>query len=294
MKAKDIFTALLVITIWGISFPIVKLGLEEIPPILFIALRFLVVAIPAVFFVPFPKTSIWNVLAVGILIGIIKFGLLFIAMQDNANAGTASLILQAQVFFTILLSYFLFKEGIKAVQGIGIMLAIVGFLLFFASAEGNITSLGLILILGAALAWAFSNIVMKRMQGVNLLHFMVWVSIVPPLPLLIASAALETSHPIAIVRQLSPGGWFAIAYMGYLSTLVAYALWGYLLNAYKAATITPFALLIPVVGIFTATIFLKETLTNMEIIGAGFVMAGLVLCNMGAQFMRLWQNWRRN
>ena len=288
MKAKDIFAALLVITIWGVSFPIVKLGLEEIPPILFIALRFIIVAIPAVFFVPFPKTSIWNVIAVGVLIGVIKFGLLFIAMQDNANAGTTSLILQAQVFFTILLSYFLFKEGIKVAQGIGIMLAITGFLLFFISAEGHITSLGLILILGAALAWAFSNVVMKRMQGVNLLHFMVWVSIVPPLPLLIISAALETSHPITLVRGLSPGGWFAIAYMGYLSTLVAYALWGRLLNEYKAATITPFALLIPVVGIFTATIFLKETLTTMEIIGTGFVMIGLILCNMAAQLMRIW------
>jgi len=293
MKAKDIFVALLVITIWGISFPIVKLGLEEIPPILFIALRFLIVAIPAVFFVPFPKTSIWNVIAVGVLIGIIKFGLLFIAMQDNANAGTASLILQAQVFFTILLSYILFKEGIKGAQSVGIMLAIAGFLLFFTSAEGNITTLGLILILGAALAWAFANVVMKRMKGVNLLHFMVWVSLVPPLPLLIISAAFETSHPITIVRELSPGGWFAIAYMGYLSTLIAYALWGYLLNEYNAATITPFALLIPVVGIFTATIFLKETLTNMEIIGAGFVMVGLVLCNMGAQLMRIWKNWHR-
>ena len=288
MKTKDILAALLVITIWGISFPVVKLGLEEIPPILFIALRFIIVAIPAVFFVPFPKTSIWNVIAVGVLIGIIKFGLLFIAMQDNANAGTASLILQAQVFFTILLSYILFKEGIKGAQGIGIMLAIAGFLLFFASAEGNITSLGLILILGASLAWAFANVVMKHMRGVNLLHFMVWVSLVPPLPLLIISVVLETSHPIAIMRQLSPGGWFAIAYMGYLSTLIAYALWGYLLNEYKAATITPFALLIPVVGIFTATIFLQETLTNMEIIGAVFVMIGLVLCNMSAQLMRIW------
>ncbi len=294
MKAKDIFLALMVITIWGVSFPIVKLGLKEIPPILFIALRFIIVAIPAIFFVPFPKTSVRNVIAVGVLIGIIKFGLLFIAMQYNANAGTASLILQAQVFFTILLSYVLFKEGIQVVQGMGIMLAIVGFLLFFASVEGNITSLGLILILGAALAWAFSNVVMKRMPGVNLLHFMVWVSIVPPLPLLIISAIVETSHPIAVVQQLSLGGWFAIAYMGYLSTLVAYALWGHLLNAYKAATITPFALLIPVVGIFTATIFLKETLTGMEIIGAGFVMIGLVLCNMGTQFMRLWQSLHRN
>ena len=150
MNSKNIFLALLVALIWGINFPIIKLGLEELPPILFSALRFTIVAIPAVFFIPFPKTSVWNVLGVGVILGIFKFALLFFAMNADASAGLASLILQAQVFFTIFLSVIIFKEHISKNQLLGIFISSLGFSIFFLNAEGNITVLGLCLILLAA------------------------------------------------------------------------------------------------------------------------------------------------
>ena len=277
-------------TIWGISFSVVKIGLAELPPILFIALRFLIVAIPAVFIVPFPKTSIWNVVSVGILLGIIKFGLLFIAMRSDANAGVSSLILQAQVLFTIALSYVFFQEKPKVNQVFGITIAATGFLFFLTAAGENITYLGLILILLAALAWALSNLIMKKFHDVNLFNFIVWVSLVPPLPLLFISYVTETHEPISLMTNLAPSAWFAIFYMGYLSTLVAYAIWGRLLKKYPAATVTPFALLIPVIGIMTSSIWLKETLSFLESIGAIIVMIGLILCVFGDSWISAARN----
>ncbi|MEI8631341.1 EamA family transporter [Vibrio sp. PP-XX7] len=110
MGIKSISLALIVVFIWGFNFAVIKFGLEEIPPILFSALRFLIVAIPAVFFVPFPKTSLWNVLGVGLFLGVLKFSFLFIAMKSDASAGISSLLLQVQVIFTIILSIFFFRE----------------------------------------------------------------------------------------------------------------------------------------------------------------------------------------
>ena len=165
MNIKDIGWVLLVIVIWGANFTVIKIGLEEIPPVLFSALRFAIVAIPAVFFIPFPKTSIWNVLGVGIFLGVIKFSLLFISMDVGVSAGLASLLLQAQVVFTIVLSVILFKEEIKKNQLAGIIIAVFGFCLFFFSREGNLTLLGLVLILFAALFWAISNLIMKKMKN---------------------------------------------------------------------------------------------------------------------------------
>ncbi|GJL93671.1 MAG: O-acetylserine/cysteine exporter [Hyphococcus sp.] len=289
MPAKDILLAFITVTIWGVSFSIVKVGLEELPPILFIAMRFLIVALPAIFFVPFPNTSIWNVVAVGILIGVIKFGMLFMAMRADASAGLASLILQAQIFFTIALSVFFLKETITPLQASAIAISIAGFLFFFIAAGAAITHIGLALILAAALAWAISNIIMKRMKDVALFRFMVWVSIVPLAPLFTISYFIETQNPIVLLMDLSPKAWFSIAYMGYLSTLAAYALWGGLLNRYTAAQITPFALLIPITGIFTANAFLDETLTQLEIAGALLVMLGLSLCIAGQQIIKALQ-----
>ncbi|MEI8595796.1 EamA family transporter [Photobacterium sp. Hal280] len=283
MKSKDMVLALLVVVIWGVNFSVIKIGLETLPPILFSALRFAVVAVPAVFFIPFPKTSVWNVLGVGVFLGVLKFGLLFIAMKADASAGLSSLILQAQVFFTIGLSVLLYQEKVSRYQALGIFVAVAGFGLFFLDADGNITAMGLMMILAAAFCWAIANSIMKRMQGVNLLHFMVWVSLVPPMPLLLISYFTETAQPLDVLFAATSDTWLALLYVSYISTLLAFALWGYLLKSYPAATVTPFALLIPVVGMFTSTLVLNERMTETELAGAGLIFAGLTCCILGGR-----------
>lgn len=284
MNIKDIFLVLIVVVIWGVNFTVIKIGLEELPPVLFSAMRFAIVAIPAVFFVPFPKTSIWNVVGVGIFLGVIKFSLLFISMDVGLTAGLASLLLQAQVVLTVLLSILLFKEKLKKNQFFGIIISIAGFSLFFFSREGNLTILGLVLILFAAFFWALSNLIMKRMKDVDLFHFMVWISLIPPLPLAILSYVMETQSPISLLLDASLQFWLVVAYTGFISTLLAFAIWGKLLKTYAAATVTPFALLIPVVGMITSSIVLNESLVQIELFGSVLVMIGLIVCVLGDRF----------
>lgn len=150
MNIKSTFLALIVVFIWGVNFSIIKFGLEELPPILFSSLRFFIVAVPAVFFIPFPKTSVWNVLGVGIFLGVLKFSFLFFAMRSDASAGISSLLLQAQVILTIILSMFILKEKISITQFIGMFIAFVGFSFFFFTVNTNVTTLGIILLLSAA------------------------------------------------------------------------------------------------------------------------------------------------
>lgn len=132
--------------------------------------------------------------------------------------------------------------------------------------------------LGAAVAWAGANIVMKRMVDVNLLGVMVWASLIPPAPLFILSYFLETSDPITVIANASLKAWASAAYMGYLSTLAAYALWGGLLIRNSAARAAPFALLIPIIGIAIASTTLGEQLRGQEILGTTAILAGLAMC----------------
>ncbi len=286
MNAKDTFLALLVVLIWGVNFSIIKIGLEELPPILFSALRFALVALPAVFFIPFPKTSVWNVIGVGLFLGVFKFGCLFIAMESDASAGLSSLLLQAQVFFTIGLSIVFYQEHITKNQFVGVLVASLGFSLFFLNAGQNITILGLSLILLAAFFWSISNIIMKQIKNVNLLHFMVWVCLIPPLPLMLLSYFTETQDPLAVILSTTADTWIALVYVSFISTLVAFALWGKLLKNYSAIKVTPFALLIPVVGIITSSIILSESLNLVEYIGAALIMLGLIFCVLGENIIK--------
>jgi len=290
VNIKDIFLVLFVVVIWGVNFTVIKLGLEELPPILFSAMRFAIVAIPAVFFVPFPKTSFLNVLGVGIFLGVIKFSLLFISMDVGVSAGLASLLLQAQVIFTIVLSILIFKESIEKSQFVGIIISIFGFSLFFFTSETNLTVLGLVLILLSSLFWSFSNLIMKKMQGVDLLHFMVWISLIPPIPLATLSYFIETKEPLTLMLEGSLQLWFVIAYTGFISTMVAFAIWGKLLKTYAASTVTPFALLIPVVGILTSSLILSESLGIIEIIGSSLVFMGLIICVLGEKIITAFEN----
>ncbi|AXQ97114.1 EamA family transporter [Pseudoalteromonas piscicida] len=289
MNVKSISLALMVVIIWGLNFSVIKFGLAELPPILFSGLRFLVVAIPAVFFIPFPNTSVWNVLGVGLFLGVLKFSLLFIAMESNASAGIASLLLQAQVIFTILLSVLLLKETMNRFQVVGISIATFGFSLFFINSSSSTTILGAVLILFAALFWSFSNLIMKRLQDVNLLHFIVWVSLVPPLPLFTLSYFIETDSPLTLLLNTTTQSWLSIAYVSYISTLIAFAIWGWLLKNHKAAAVTPFALLIPIVGIVGSALLLNEQLMLMEAIGGGFILCGLTISVTGARISKIFR-----
>ncbi len=277
--------ALAVVTIWGVNFSVVKVGLQDYPPILFSGVRFLLVAIPAVFFVPFPKTSVWNVVAVGVFLGIFKFSLLFFAMRADISAGLASLVLQVQVFFTIGLSIVFFKEYISQIQIAGICIALVGFMVFFGYAGSNVTVNGLVMVIGAAIFWALSNVIMKKMAGVNLLHFFVWLSVIPPIPLFVLSYFFETNDPLSRITETTFTSWVAALYVSYMSTLLAFALWGYLLRAYSAAMVTPFALLIPVVGMVTSWFLLGETISPYEMAGAACILTGLVWCVLGNKIL---------
>lgn len=278
MKPGDIFLALIVVLIWGANFSVVKIGLAELPPIFFSALRFSIIAIPGVFLFSFPKTSVINVVGVGLFLGVCKFGLLFVAMYADASAGMASLLLQSQVFFTILLSVVFFKERVSLVQGIGILIAAAGFFVIAIDLSGSTTELGLTLLLFAGLSWGVSNLFMKRTKNVDLLGFMVWISLIPPIPLFILSYYLEGPNPIVIVMQASGSTWFSLAFVSYVTTVLGFGIWGRLLSKYPAVAVAPFALLIPIAGITVSYIILDERLSSSEVVGAVLMLLGLMVC----------------
>ncbi|MCO7199294.1 EamA family transporter [Pseudoalteromonas sp. OANN1] len=174
-------------------------------------------------------------------------------------------------------------------QVVGISIATFGFSLFFINSSGSTTILGTVFILFAALFWSFSNLIMKRLQDVNLLHFIVWVSLVPPLPLFTLSYLIETDAPLTLLLNTTTQSWLSIAYVGYISTLIAFAVWGWLLKNYKAAAVTPFALLIPIVGILGSALLLNEQLMLMEAIGGGFILCGLTISVTGARISKIFR-----
>lgn len=280
---RDLALAAVVILAWGSNFSAMKLALDELPPILFVGLRFAIL-IPLI--VLFPRPARWSaILAVGALINMGQFAFLFSGLAADSSAGLASLIIQSQVPLTILMAWAVYGERITALQGLGIGLAVIGLAGFGLASGGNITLLGLGLILCGAFCWALGNLVLRRLPGTDMLALFLWASLVPPLPMLGLSLLTETDAPLATIAAVSPAGWAAVVYVALVSTLLGYSIWGTLLSRHPAALITPFALLIPVVGVATAAVVLGERVTGAEALAGLVVLAGLTFAVLGPRLV---------
>ena len=276
LPPRDLALIGVVVLAWGSNFTAMKIALEGIPAALFVGLRFLLL-LPLIAVLPRPRASWAQIIAIGLFINMGQFVFLFSAMEADISAGLAALILQAQAPLTILLSVLFFHETITSRQVAGIAIAGAGMALIGLAGGGNVTLVGLGLVLCGALCWATGNLVLKSLSGVAMLPVFIWASLIPPLPMLGLSLWTETVAPLALIAEMSPRTWLAVLYVALISTVLGYSLWGTVLARHPAAHVTPFALLIPVVGIITAAILLGETLSRAEAIGAVIVLFGLTL-----------------
>lgn len=301
MTRKDGLLALLVVIIWGINFVAIKMGLQNMPPLLLAGLRFLLVAVPAMFFIPRPKIPLSLLLGYGLTISFGQFAFLFSAIKFGMPAGLASLVLQAQAFFTIILGALTFGERLQARQFAGISLAVVGILVLIeGSVSGqSVTVLGFLLTLGGAFCWASGNIFNKKImllpERPAIMSLVVWSALVPIVPFFLASYLFEGAGAIRqSLAAINTTTVISLLYLSFLSTIVGYGLWGTLLGRYETWRVAPLSLLVPVVGMASATLFLDETLSSMQILGAVLVMAGLYINVFGLKIYRRMRKARSN
>ena len=270
--------AVVVMAVWGSNFVVIRYALDDLPPLTLAALRFTAVFLPAALFVRRPRAAWGNLAAYGLLIGAGQFGALFIAMRSEITPGLASLLMQAQVFFTIGLSMAIHGERVRAYQVTALLLAVAGVVVILDHTDGSVTPLGLALVAVASFSWASGNIVQRSAGRVDMLGYVVWSSIfaVPPL----FALALIVDGPAAMGAGVARAGWAtwaAVAWQAVGNAMFGYGVWGWLLARYPAATIAPLSLLVPVFGLASSAFFLGEPLQGWKIAAAALVMTGLAI-----------------
>jgi O-acetylserine/cysteine efflux transporter len=285
LSFRDLALALGVVIIWGLNFVAIKWGVAEVPPFLLTALRYIGCALPAVFFIRKPQVG-WSVLiAYGLTVGVLQFGFLFTAIKLGMPAGLASLVMQMQVFFTMGLAILFLRDRPTLPQLGGATIALAGLGTIGAEHIGGAVLGPLVMTLVAAGFWAISNIITKRAGKVDMFAFVIWGSLVPPLPMLALSLIFEGPSALTGLLAISPQALFSILFIAYGSTLLGYGAWAVLLGRYRASLVAPFSLLVPVVGFAAAFVFLGEAVTPLEIAGSLLIFLGLVLNVFGPRLL---------
>lgn len=286
MSPRDLILALFVVTVWGVNFVAIRWGVDEVAPLLMTALRYTLAALPAVFFIRKPAVP-WRVLiGYGFAIGVAQFGLLFLSIKLGMPAGLSSLVMQLQAFFTIGLAVAFLGERPKPVQWLGAAVAFAGIGVIAVERLYGAALVPLLMTIAAAFFWGVGNIVTKRAGRVDMLGFVVWSSLVPPLPLLALSLIFEGPGAIpAAAANLTWVGGGSLLFIAYAATLFGYGVWSMLLSRYPAGLVAPFSLLVPIAGIGSAALFLGETISSVEIAGSLLVFAGLLLNVFGPKLL---------
>jgi O-acetylserine/cysteine efflux transporter len=285
MRLRHLALALLVVLVWGVNFAVIKIGLRQVSPLALCVMRFVLASFPWIFFVRRPDVPWSRIALYGLLIFALQFGFLFSGLNVGISAGLASLVLQLQVFFTIGLSVLLLGERPTAWQSAGAALAFSGVALVAANTGGDVTLAGLLLVILAAASWAGGNVVSRRISltapSVDVLGLVVWGSLFAIPPLLIVAVVLDPHALVTSFAQLDWASVGALAYIVYLSTLFGYAVWSRLLSHYPAATVAPFALLVPIFGFLGSAVLLNEPIQGWKVLAALLVIAGLCVSTFG-------------
>ncbi len=282
LPLPHLLLALAVVAVWGTNFVVIRIALDDFPPLLFAALRFALSFLPALALVPRPRIP-WRYLAAyGILIGVGQFGLIFIAMDGHITPGLASLVIQMQVFFTILIFVWRGGERVHLYQWAALALGLAGIALIGANTDGTTNLLGIALTVAAALSWGTGNYVARAAGKVNMLAFVVWASLFSAPPLFMLSFLFEGAPAAGeAIRSASLEGWAAVAWQAIGNTLFGYAAWGWLLQRHSAAAVSPIALLVPVFGMGASAVWLAEPFPLWKLAAAALVMAGLAIGILG-------------
>ena len=278
MTRKHSLLALLVVLIWGLNFLVIDFGLDGVPPLVFLALRFILVSLPAVFFIKPPGIGWRNVVLIGAFLSLGQFSLLYLALSLGMPPGLASLLLQTQVVLSVIVSAILLRERPTRRQLIGIVVGMLGLAVVVIGHGSTAPWLPLVVLLLAALSWAIGNVLSRRAQAASGLSLVVWSGLVVPVPSL--ALAFIVDSPTVVVDSLMHLSWVAIAstlYTAVLASLVGYGIWNSLLTRYPTSAVVPFTLLVPVVGILAAWIVVGEQPTITEVVGGAVMLTGLAI-----------------
>lgn len=295
LSPKHFLTALLVVCLWGVNFVVIKVGLKGIPPLLMGALRFCLVAFPGILILPRPTVPLKLLLAYAATISLGQFAFLFSAMAVGMPAGLASLVLQAQAFFTVGLSAMVFGDKLRGSNLLGMLVASGGLVLLgsvsIANSAGQVTLAGFALTICAAFSWASGNVINKKIGPTNVLSLVTWSALVPILPFFALSLLFEGADKIQYsLSHLNLPSVLSIVYLAVAATLIGYSLWGKLLATLPTHMVAPLTLMVPVIGLSSAWILLGEALTSLQIAGALIVMSGLLINVFGGRL----QGWLKN
>lgn len=277
MSPLDTLLSTVVVAIWGVNFVFMKLGTTELPPFLLSALRFTLVAAVIVPFRPLPRRYWRLVLGLAVVLGVGHFGLLLTA-ASGLDAASTAIGIQLCVPFSAMVGSIVYKERLGRWGWVGLILGMTGVVLL-AGEPTHPSPPHLLLVVVAAMAWAWSNVIVKRIGPIDSLTLNGWTALFS-MPLLAGMSLIFEQGQIEAISNAGWHGWSAVAFTAGASSLIAYTIWYRLISRNPMSHVVPFTLLGPVIGVLCGTLLLGEPLHWLKLVGGAVTVLGVAVIQL--------------
>lgn len=279
--SKHVIMALFVPLLWGLGFVFAKGAINHFPPILLMAFRFSLTALVLVWFTPLPVGKFFQLFKIAIVAAAIQYSLTFTGVK-GLEAGLASIIVQLEVPFLVILGALLLREKPGNKKWIGIAISFVGVAIMSQQDELNGSVISIALVLSGCFAWALGQVMIRKLKDVSGMQVTAWIAVFAAPQLFFMSAVFEDGQ-VEAIRTANPLVWWTVLYLGLIMTCLGYYFWNTLIRHHDVSKVAPFLLLLPVFSVLGGNVFLGETITLEKFYGGATILFGIGVITTNAR-----------
>ena len=277
MPPRDLALVLIICLAWAGNFLSSAYALREIPPVLFTALRFVMLALPLLYWMKRPAPGQWpRLIAVGLCVGVLHFALSFTALKLAGDLSSPAIVMQSYVPMTALLAWAMLGERFGWRTGLAIAVSFAGVLVLGFDPLVLDRPMALVLMLVSAVFLAIGTVLMKGLRGLDVFSQQGWTAVVSVLPLLALSLVFEPGA-IARLPSVSWIGWGGALYAAFVSSLLGHGLYYTLVQRHPMAQVMPWLLLTPVFAVGLGIAFWGDRPGPRLLLGGAMVLGGVLI-----------------
>lgn len=267
--------------IWGSTYLVIRIGVEHWPPLLLAGIRFVMAGSLMYGFLrwrgaPAPTWAQWKAAGlIGVLLLSFGNGAVSVAEHTGVASGVAALAVATVPLFTLLCGYFWGARNTR-LEWAGIVLGLIGIAMLNLGSNLQSSPLGATLLIFAAASWAFGSVLSKHL----------------PLPAGAMASAVEmlVGGVVLLIGSFASGehlermpafeGWFALAYLAFFGSIIAFNAYMYLLKHVRPAAATSYAYVNPAVAVLLGIVFAGETIGVEEALAMLVIISAVVLIGL--------------
>jgi drug/metabolite transporter (DMT)-like permease len=273
--------------IWGSTFLGIRIGVHEVPPFLFAAIRFSLAGIILYVWMRVkgtrsPTRREWvSASAVGLLIFVFDYGLLFWAEQRVPSGIAAVMMATIPVFMALSEIVFLGTQKLTLRLALALLVGSGGVVVLVSRSlslsEAPVDTAGAIALVIAAISWALAAVLMRKLPLPPVKSMSSAAQMLAGGALLfVASCALgefRAFHP----QQVSRGAWIALAYLIFAGSIVAFTAYVWLLHYESPTRVGTYAYINPIVAVAIGYFLGGEAVGPRTLLGTLLVLLSVIV-----------------